>query len=79
MYELDRNDLEDILKIVNFCMTRIKTGSLDTRGLLVEMLNVFQSYDAQFFPSNQSFDGVDLSNSFAIKEGSADLVKYIDF
>ena len=79
MYELDRNDLEDILKIVNFCMTRIKTGSLDTRGLLVEMLNVFQSYDAQFFPSNQSFDGVDLSNSFAIKEGSADLVKYIDY
>jgi DNA-binding CsgD family transcriptional regulator len=79
MYELDRNDLEDILKIVNFCMARIKTGSLDTRDLLAEMLNVFQSYDAQFFPSNQSFDGVDLSNSYSIKESSTDLVKYVDY
>jgi DNA-binding CsgD family transcriptional regulator len=79
MYELDRNDLEDVLKIVNFCMARIKTGYLDPRDLLAEMLSVFRSYDAQFFPSNQSLNGVDLSNSFAIKEGSADLVKYIDY
>jgi DNA-binding CsgD family transcriptional regulator len=79
MYNLDRNDLEDILKIVNFCMTRIKTGYLDPKDLLAEMLNVFQSYDAEFFPSNQKLNGVDLSNSFTIKESTADLVKYTDY
>ena len=79
MYKLDRNDLEDILKIVNLCMARVKTGCLDTRDLLIEMLNVFRSDDAQFFPSNQSFDGVDLTNSYSIKESSADLVKYIEY
>jgi DNA-binding CsgD family transcriptional regulator len=79
MYNLDRNDLEDVLKIINFCMARIKTGHLDPRDLLTEMLSVFQSYDGQFFPSNQSFNGVDLSNSFTIKEGSADLIKYVDY
>lgn len=79
MYNLDRNDLEDILKLVNFCMARIKTGNLDPRDLLTEMLNIFQSYDAEFFPPNQSLNGVDLSNSYSIKEGSADLVKYTDY
>jgi DNA-binding CsgD family transcriptional regulator len=79
MCKLDRDDLEDILKIVNFCMARIKTGSLDTRDLLTKMLDVFQSYDAEFFPSNQSFTGVDLSNTFSIKESSADLEKYIEY
>ncbi len=79
MYELDRNDLKDILGIVNFCMARIKTGSLDTRDLLIRMLDVFQSYDAQFFPSNRSYNGVDLSNSYSVKESSADLEKYIEY
>jgi DNA-binding CsgD family transcriptional regulator len=79
MNELDRNDLEDILKIVNFCMTRIKTGNLDPRDLLTEMLDIFQSYDAEFFPSNQSLNGVDLSNSYSIKQASADLIKYTDY
>jgi DNA-binding CsgD family transcriptional regulator len=79
MYNLYRSDLEDVLKIVNFCMARLKTGYLDPKDLLAEMLNVFQSYDAQFFPSNQKLNGVDLSNSFTIKESTADLVKYIDY
>jgi DNA-binding CsgD family transcriptional regulator/PAS domain-containing protein len=78
MYNLSRNDLEEILKFVNFCMTRIKTGNVDPKELLAEMLKIFQSYDAEFFPSNQSSNGVDLSNSFSIKEGKADLVKYVD-
>jgi DNA-binding CsgD family transcriptional regulator len=77
--DLDRNDFEDILKIVNLCMTRIKTGNLDPRELLAEMLDIFQSYDAEFFPSNQNLDGVDLSNSYSIKEGSADLIKYTNY
>jgi DNA-binding CsgD family transcriptional regulator len=78
MYNLSRNDLEEILKFVNFCMTRIKTGNVDPKELLTEMLKIFQSYDAEFFPSNRSLNGVDLSNSFSIKEGKADLVKYVD-
>jgi DNA-binding CsgD family transcriptional regulator len=78
MYNLSRNDLEEILKFVNFCMSRIKTGNVDPKELLTEMLKIFQSYDAEFFPSNQLSNGVDLSNSFSIKEGRADQVKYID-
>jgi hypothetical protein len=79
MSKLARDDLEDILKIVNYCVARIKTGSLDTRDLLTKMLDIFQSYDAQFYPANQSFDGVNLSNSCSIKESSADLEKYIEY
>jgi DNA-binding CsgD family transcriptional regulator len=78
MYNLSRNDLEEILKFVNFCMTRIKTGNVDPKDLLTEMLNIFRSNDAEFFPSNQNLTGVDLSNSFTLKEGKADLVKYVD-
>jgi len=78
MYNLSRNDLEEILKFVNLCMTNIKTGNVDPKNLLTEMLKIFQSYDAEFFPSNQNLTGVDLSKSFTLKEGKADLVKYVD-
>jgi len=78
MYNLSRNDLEEILKFVNFCMTRIKTGNVDPKELLTEMLNIFQSNDAEFFPSNQNLTGVDLSKSFTLKEDKANLVKYVD-
>jgi DNA-binding CsgD family transcriptional regulator len=75
---LNRSDLEEILKLVNFCMAHIKTGNVDPKDLLMEMLKVFRSYDAEFFPSNQSSNGIDLSNSFSVKEGLAYQAKYID-
>lgn len=75
---LSRNEIEDILKLVNFCMNHIKTGNLDPKDLLVEMARIFRSYDAEFFPSNQNMDGIDLSNSLSIKEGEADHKKYVD-
>jgi len=78
MYNLSRNDLEDILKLVNFCMTRIKKGNVDSKDLLTEMLKAFRSYDAGFFPSNQSLNGVDMSSSFCIKEEKESLVKYMN-
>ena len=78
MYNLNRSELEEILKLVNFCMTHIKSGNVDPKDLLIEMLKVFHSYDAEYFPSNNGLNGVDLSNSFSIKEGRADQVKYID-
>jgi DNA-binding CsgD family transcriptional regulator len=79
MYDLTKNDLEDILKIVNFCMARIKTGNVEPKDLLIEMLKTFRSYDAEFFPSNQSLNGVDLANSLSIKEDKANLVKYANY
>lgn len=79
MYKLSRDDLEDILKLVNFCMTRIKAGNVNPGELLTEMLKIFRSYDAEFFPSNQALNGVDLSNTFSIKEERADLAKYVDY
>lgn len=78
MYNLSRNDLEEVLKLVNFCMTHIKTGNVNPKDLLIEMLNIFRSYDAEFFPSNQNLNGVDLSKSFSVKENRADQVRYID-
>lgn len=78
MNNLNRNDLEDILQIVNFCMTHIKNGTLDYRDILLEMLKVFRSYDAGFFLPNQNLDGVDMSNSFCIKEEKTNLVKYVN-
>jgi DNA-binding CsgD family transcriptional regulator len=59
-------------------MSHIKKGNVDPTDLLTEMLKVFRSYDAEFFPSNQSLNGVDLSNSFSIREGRADHLKYVD-
>jgi DNA-binding CsgD family transcriptional regulator len=78
MENLNRSDLEEILKLVNFCMAHIKQGNVDPTDLLTEMLKVFRSYDAEFFPSNQSLNGADLSNSFSIREGRADHLKYVD-
>jgi DNA-binding CsgD family transcriptional regulator len=78
MYDLNRYDLEEILKFVNFCMINIKKGNLNTKDLLMEMLKIFRSYDAQFFPSNNNYDGVDLSKSISIKEKRDDLAKYIN-
>jgi DNA-binding CsgD family transcriptional regulator len=79
MYQLSRNDLQDILKLINFCMTHIKTGNIDPKDLLLEMLKIFRSYDGHFFPTNQSLDGADLSNSFSIKEGQAEQEKYKNY
>jgi DNA-binding CsgD family transcriptional regulator len=78
-YYLSRNDLEDILKLVNFCMTHVKMGNVDPKNLLIEMIKIFRSYDAEFFPSNQSLDGVDLINSLSIKESPAEQVKYKEY
>ena len=78
MQNLNRNDLEDILKLVNFCMDHIKKGNVDPKDLLTEMLKVFRSYDAGFFPSNQNSNGVDTSNSFCIKEEKASLTQYFN-
>jgi DNA-binding CsgD family transcriptional regulator/PAS domain-containing protein len=78
MYNLSKSNLEEVLKLVNFCMTHIKLGHIDPKDLLKEMLKTFRSYDAGFFPPNQSFTGVDLSNSFSIKTPEAEQAKYID-
>jgi DNA-binding CsgD family transcriptional regulator len=79
MYQLSRYDLQDILELINFCITHIKMGNMDPKDLLVEMLKIFRSYDGEFFPSNQNLDGVDLSNSFSIKEGQTEQAKYKDY
>jgi len=78
MYSLERHDFEEILKLVHFCMTHIKTGSINPKDLLEEMLKVFRSYDAVFFPSNPEMNGVDLTKSFGLKEGPRDITKYLD-
>ncbi len=67
------------MKLVNYCMTRIKIGNVDLKELLTEMLKIFRSYDGEFFPSNESSNGVDLSNSFSIKEEKISLEKYRDY
>jgi DNA-binding CsgD family transcriptional regulator len=59
-------------------MTHIKKGNVEPKDLLAEMLKVFRSYDAEYFPSNQFLNGVDLSNGFSIREGKDDQKKYVD-
>lgn len=78
-YSLDRNDFEEILKLVNFCMKHIANGHIDPRDLLMEMLQIFHSYDAEFFPPNQSLTGIELNNTCSIKESNDDLEKYIEY
>lgn len=78
MVSLSRNEIEEILRLVNFCMNHIKTGNIDPKDLLIEMARIFRSYDAEFFPSNQNLDGIDLSSSLSIKEDEANLTRYVD-
>ncbi|MBN1125249.1 MAG: helix-turn-helix transcriptional regulator [Sedimentisphaerales bacterium] len=59
-------------------MNHIKTGNIDPKDLLIEMAKMFRSYDAEFFPSNENMSGIDLSSTLTIKEGEADLNKYVD-
>jgi DNA-binding CsgD family transcriptional regulator len=79
VFQLNQNDFEEILRIVKFCSNHIKTGNIDPKDLLIELLKVFRSYDAQFFPSNQNLNGADISKSFCIKEKQEDLEKYISY
>jgi len=77
--KLDRTDLEEVLKLVNFCMKQMTSGFIDPKNLLIEMLQIFRSYDAEFFPPNQSLTGIELDNACSIKESSDDLKKYIEY
>ncbi|MBN2238426.1 MAG: helix-turn-helix transcriptional regulator [Dehalococcoidales bacterium] len=78
-YTLDRTDLEEVLKLVSFCMKQMAAGSIEPRGLLLEMLQIFRSYDAEFFPPNQNLTGIELNDTCSIKESNEFLKKYIDY
>jgi DNA-binding CsgD family transcriptional regulator len=45
----------------------------------MEMLQIFRSYDAEFFPPNQSLTGLELKNACSIKESNDDLGEYIKY
>lgn len=78
-YNLDRSDLEEVLTLVSFCMKQMTSGNINPIDLLEEMLLVFRSYDAEFFPPNQNLNGIELNNACGIKESSDDLRKYIEY
>ena len=79
MFNLTRQDLEELLKLINFCMTRIKTGNVEPKDLLIEMVKAFHSNDAVFIPSNQGLNGADLSGAFSLRQGAGGLTKYINY
>ena len=78
-YQLDKEDLEEVLNLVNFSMKYIANGRFDPRELLAEMLKVFRSYDAQYFPPNQSLTGIDLNRTLSIRESNETLERYISY
>ncbi|MGD9119001.1 MAG: hypothetical protein PVJ08_09795, partial [Dehalococcoidia bacterium] len=51
---------------------------MDIKEVLIEMRKIFKSYDAEFFPSNESFDGVDLLNVFCFNEDRTSLIQYAE-
>jgi DNA-binding CsgD family transcriptional regulator len=79
MLNLTRQDLEEVLKLVSFCMARIKTGNVEPKGLLMEMLKFFRSNDVVFFPSNKGLNGADLSSAFSLMEGRDALTRYANY
>ncbi|MFC1946701.1 LuxR C-terminal-related transcriptional regulator [Chloroflexota bacterium] len=76
---LDNDELQEMLNLIRFSMKYMSTGRLNLRELLVEMLKVFQSYDAQYFPPNESLTGIDLNNTLSIRESNETLEQYIDY
>ena len=78
MYTLDNNDLNNMLNLVNSCVSSLKNGG-NTKDILSEMLKSFEADDAVFLSANNNYDGVNLANSYVLCKDRKYLNQYADY
>ncbi|OGO32056.1 MAG: hypothetical protein A2Z29_08970 [Chloroflexi bacterium RBG_16_56_11] len=68
----------DVLSLVNCCISCLKTGG-KTEDILFELLKSFEADDAVFLSSTASHQGVDLARSYVLRKGRKYLDAYADY
>ena len=78
MYTLNKHDYNDVLNLVNRCVSCLKDGG-KIESILYEMLKSFKADDAVFLSAGDSDNGVDLANSYALRKDRLFLNQYADY
>jgi DNA-binding CsgD family transcriptional regulator len=71
-------DYDDILRLVCSCVSCLKSGG-KTENILFEMLKAFKADEAVFLSANNNYEGVNLTNSYAICKDKSYLTQYADY
>jgi DNA-binding CsgD family transcriptional regulator len=75
---LTRQDYRDVLKLGNLCISSLKASRLEIRRILSEICEIFKSNNAEFFPPNETLDGVDLDQACDLNGFNSALKEYAD-
>jgi DNA-binding CsgD family transcriptional regulator len=77
--ELTQNDYRDILKIANLCISSLKSGKLEIKDILIQICEIFESNNVEFFPPNDTLNGVDLTKACDLIGPQWALKEYADY
>ena len=78
MYTLTKNDYNDALDLINYCLSCLKNdGKIE--DILYAMLQSFKADQAVFLSADINNKGVDLSNSYALCEDKSFLNQYAEY
>jgi len=78
MYNLNNSDYDDVLNLMYYCITWLKTGG-KTENILSELIKAFGADEAVFLSANDNYEGVNLANSCALCRDKTSLMKYADY
>lgn len=78
MYTLNKNDYDDVLNLINCCISCLKNGG-KTEDILFEMLKSFEADDVVFLSANNNYEGVNLANSYVLRRDRSFLTQYADY
>jgi DNA-binding CsgD family transcriptional regulator len=78
MYILNKNDYDDLLDLIYFCISCLKNG-WNTKNMLAKMLKSFKADEAVFLSANNNYEGVNLTNSYALCKDRSYLTQYADY
>jgi DNA-binding CsgD family transcriptional regulator len=77
--KLTQNDYQDVLKIGNLCISSLKSGKLEIKEILNQICEIFESNNVEFFPPNDTLDGVDLAKACDLNGPQWALNQYADY
>ena len=78
MDTLNKSDYNDALNLVYYCISCLKNG-WKTENMLSEMLKSFKADEAVFLSANNNYEGVNLTNSYALCKDRSYLTQYADY
>jgi DNA-binding CsgD family transcriptional regulator len=78
-FALTQRDYNDVLEIGNLCISSLKINRLEIRDILSTICEIFISNNVEFFPPNDTFNGVNLGKTSVLHEENWAVKEYADF